>query len=209
MHNSPLLYVIVYLFCSLFCYSLDRHFGVRVCRWWYNLCHKEPLPADTVRGFIYSQRTKIKASWATFISAAESFLVVHYLGVDPFVGFLLWLVGIPLTLAGFLMGPFIYRLWQKREALFSTVDKVESGEIDVGDLAEAEAGRFRKFSRVVKTQLSAWLARFKTKPVEKPAAKVQPTPAVKPPPPKIPKSPSKGPPENLQRLIDKFRQKGG
>lgn len=208
--QHPLLYLIAYLFFAIVCYSLDRRFGVAIYRWWYNFSHKEPLPAETIRGFIYNRPAKNRATMATIVSLLESLVVVYFLHINPLVGLIVWLVGIPLTLIGFLIGPFSYRLWQKREVLFQTVDKVEAGQIDVtkemGELAETEAGKFKRALQVIRKKLQARLGQFQTKSPEKSAVKTQSVVAAKPTLP-LKESPEEKLAQDPQALIDKFLRK--
>ncbi|MDO8669259.1 MAG: hypothetical protein Q7K65_03115 [Candidatus Buchananbacteria bacterium] len=121
-------------------YNLDRRFGVRWYRSWYNMTHKNKLTEDKAIGFIYNRSTHSKAASAAFIATLQSILVAWYMEVNLLVALIMWLAETPLMMLGFYLAPLACAIWRKKEILFKTVDKVESGELQVG----AEVSRVAK-----------------------------------------------------------------
>ncbi len=122
-------------------YNFDRRFGVKRYRSWYNLTHKDKLTSDKPIGFIYNRSTHSKAASAALIATIQSILVVRYMDVNLLASLIMWVIEIPLMMLGFYLGPFAALLWQKKEKLFETVDRVESGHIKVGDEVSKAAKR--------------------------------------------------------------------
>ena len=51
--------------------------------------------------------------------------------INPLAEFIMWIVEVPITLLGFICGPFAFRLWKDRDGLFDTIDRVKNKEIDI------------------------------------------------------------------------------
>lgn len=122
-------------------YNFDRRFGIKWYRSWYNMTHKDKLPTDKAIGFIYNRSTHSKAATAGLISTLQTILVVMYMDVNLLASLFMWVIEIPLMMLGFYLGPLVALMWQKKEKLFETVDKVESGEIDVSAKVSEAAKR--------------------------------------------------------------------
>jgi hypothetical protein len=125
-------WAIIYVAFGFAFYILDRTKGVKWYRKWYNWTHKESMPDDVVRGFIFNREFKWKAVVAFVISTIQSILAIST-EVDPLVELFMWFFEMPLLLFGFLLGPFIYRIWGKREQIFNKVDKWDRGDITIKD----------------------------------------------------------------------------
>lgn len=135
-------------------YVIDRKFGVRWYKWWHDMTHEQPLPPEAARGFIFNKPTKVKAFAALVLSSFISVLSVYFADEKPLIELVLWFVAIPATMIGFLLGPRIFPVWQKRDAIFDSVDKWERGEIDLTDklktkTAEIGASVKEEFSEAV------------------------------------------------------------
>ncbi len=115
-------------------YFLDRKLGVHLYRWMYNLFHKQPMPPDIERGFLYKQPTNRKVAVAVLIDTIQS---VYVLAFKPDVNYLaevvLWLLEPITMLFGFWMGAGIYRFLTRRRKIFQKIDdlgaQLRSGEI--------------------------------------------------------------------------------
>lgn len=123
---------IVFVGTGAFWYNFDRRFGIKWYRSWYNMTHKDKLTTEKEMGFIYNRSTHSKAASAALVATIQSILVVKYMDVNLLASLIMWVVEIPLMMIGFYLGPFSYVMWQKKEKLFETVDKVESGQLNVG-----------------------------------------------------------------------------
>lgn len=113
-------------------YNFDRRFGIKWYRSWYNMTRKEKLTTEKQIGFIYNRSTHSKAAMAALVASAQSVMVVMYMDVNLLASLIMWVVEIPLMMLGFYLGPFVYAMWRKKETLFTTMDKVESGELNIG-----------------------------------------------------------------------------
>lgn len=139
-------------------YNFDRRFGVKWYRSWYNMTHKDKLTTEKAIGFIYNRSTHSKAASAALVATLQSILVVMYMNVNLLASLIMWVVEIPLLMLGFYLGPFAYAMWQKKETLFKTVDKVESGEIDVSakitDAAKRAVAPIQEHLEAIKDAIS-------------------------------------------------------
>jgi hypothetical protein len=120
-------------------YSLDRRFGVRSYRWWYDMTHEQPLAEPMQHGFVFNKPTRVKAFVALVLSSIVSVISVYTAASNPLAELVLWVVTIPAMMIGFVIGPHFYKLWQKRDKVFDTVDKWERGEIDLSDELKAKS----------------------------------------------------------------------
>src|ERR1700683_3875419 len=49
-------------------FLLDRKFGIKIYRFLYDFFHKDPMPSDVDRGFLYNQSTNRGVTGAVFLS---------------------------------------------------------------------------------------------------------------------------------------------
>ena len=131
VYQYVIFWSIVFISAGAVWYNFDRRFGVRWYRSWYNMTRKDKLSGEKTIGFIYNRSTHSKAAAAALVATIQSILVVRYMEVNLLASLVMWVVEIPLMMVGFYLGPLAYLLWQKKEKLFATVDKVESGQLDV------------------------------------------------------------------------------
>ena len=114
-------------------YVLDWHFGARLYRWWHGLTHQSALPSDTRMGFIYNRKANARFTLATLVSLAQNGLLLWTgFAPNPFLAMLTIILEVPVLMIGFYLGPFVHRLWQRKDPLLDVVDKLESGETTVG-----------------------------------------------------------------------------
>jgi hypothetical protein len=112
-------------------YVIDCKVGVRAYRWWYDLTHREPMPADVEQGFILNRKANARFTAATLVALAQNGAALGF-GVDPFLAMLTIALEVPVLMAGFYLGPALRRLWQRKDPLLAVVDKIESGETSIG-----------------------------------------------------------------------------
>lgn len=130
--NSVIIWVILYIALGCIFYFLDRWFGVAIYHWFYGMTHKDPLPEGVEKGFIHNRKAQARFANACIVALIFSLIEFHYTEhPDPLMEFFSWVIEVPLVMIGFIIGPFFFRIWGKKEDLFQTVDKIESGEIDV------------------------------------------------------------------------------
>jgi hypothetical protein len=129
-------------------YILDSRVGVRAYRWWYGLTHRDPLPPGVRRGFVYDRKANARFTAATIVSLLQNGLAYELGFVDPLKAMLAVLVEVPVIMGGFYLGPFVERLWRKKDPLLAVVDKLESGETsvraEVKRMTESVAGSVRE-----------------------------------------------------------------
>lgn len=123
--------VLAIFFEGMILYVLDRHVGIKIYRWWYGLTHKNPLPSDKDRGFIYERRANARFTFAMTLILIQNGLIVWRGFVNP----LSTIVSIPFEvvaiLIGFYAGPFLNGLWERKDPILEVVDRIESGETSI------------------------------------------------------------------------------
>jgi hypothetical protein len=121
-------WMILFVLLGAFWYVIDRRYGVHWYRRWYRLTRPEPLPEGIVAGFVYNRRTRHKALMATVLSTLQTALaLLQGENLNLLVELVLWLVEVPMTLLGFALGPWAYRLWQRKDVVFDKLDEWEGG----------------------------------------------------------------------------------
>ena len=112
-------------------YVLDRRWGAGLYAWWYRMTHSKPLPDGVMRGYIFGQPAKVRATAATVLSTIVTALCIMFANVNALTELFMWVAGIPSLFVGFLLGPLSDRLWRRRDSMFDAVDKWEQGEVDL------------------------------------------------------------------------------
>ena len=138
-----------FLFCFLaffvlgtIWYIADRTKGQLLFRWFYTMTHEKGAVPTETRGFIYNRKTSPRFAVAVVLSTLQVAIMALFLqGEGMFTLFLIWLFGIPALMLGFILGPIFDRFWQKKEAVFDKIDRIESGEDSISDTLSAEAAR--------------------------------------------------------------------
>jgi hypothetical protein len=113
-------------------YVIDCRVGVRAYRWWYGLTHREPMAEGIERGFILNQRANARFTIATLVALAQNGLALMLHMVDPFTAMLTIAVEVPVLMGGFYLGPFVRRLWHRKDPLLDMVDQLENGQTTIG-----------------------------------------------------------------------------
>lgn len=123
---------------------IDRSLGVKTRRAYYRWTSKDPLPASDQRGFLVGQPASAKLRWASIISLIQTLGIVTAAGFN--VNFMrelsLWFFEAAFMVAGFYMSmPFrgLGRFFMKNVA--TRIDKIESGESTVGEIAGEVASK--------------------------------------------------------------------
>jgi len=104
-----LLQIALFLLLGVVLHSLDSFLGTALYRGWYNMTHKDPLPAGERRGFLQQQPLRVRLFWALALTglAAIAVLISGTFFQDTtriLLNLLAMLVGL---LAGFLLAPSI------------------------------------------------------------------------------------------------------
>ncbi len=148
--------LIFYLFWGAVWYVMDRTYGVKIYRRYYDFTHKDPLPEGETKGFIYQRSTRAKSLAAVVCSTILSILAVLSMEFNLLVELTLWIVEIPIIMAGFYLGHFFgFKLWSNRNKGFEMIDRLERGEVDLGDqLAEGARRIAGEIQEGVATQAS-------------------------------------------------------
>ena len=140
--------LVLYVILGIAWYFFDSIYGVKLYRWFYNLSHKEPMPAEVVRGFMYGQSTKKQARVAFLISTGQSIYMIWGQDVNLLVELILWLLEIPAMLIGVWLGGPIFGAYKKRDNLFETVDRVKerAEDLDLEDIRKQTENLGHRFT---------------------------------------------------------------
>lgn len=131
------IWFIAFIVIGALWYVFDRVFGVALYRWWYGMTHRDALPQEISKGFIYNRNASAKFTAATLLAVLQS-IQQFTSGEGSFQTELLSIFfEVPLLMLGFYFGPTFFKLWREKDELLETVDKLESGEVALG-------GKFKK-----------------------------------------------------------------
>jgi hypothetical protein len=139
--TAALTWLPVFLVLGAVIHVVDHHLGSRIYRWWYNMTHRDPLPKEIIRGFVFEQPARVRFQVAIILAALQSGLAA-FGGANPIIELLTVIVEVPVAMVGFYCGPFLDQIWTRKDTVFDTVDKLEKGELSVGEemrKASAEA----------------------------------------------------------------------
>lgn len=124
-------WVLVFLLLGAVWYVIDRRLGVKVQRWFYNMTHKDPLPASEERGFIYRRKAKTRFAAATLLASIMGIATLLQGEFNPFLEVMAFILVVPVIMTGFYFGPQVDRFWERKDDILDKVDKIESGEISM------------------------------------------------------------------------------
>lgn len=118
---------------------VDSKYGEKIyCALW-SIFHKDSLSGGNIRGFIVGKTTRQRL-WVAGVLALMLFVLLRMSGEHGFI--ILLLISVFVIFPGFLIGFAIGGLFKsnpaisaKAEVIFSTLDKVESGDINLGSVA--------------------------------------------------------------------------
>lgn len=144
-------------------YVVDRSIGIGFYRWWYDMTHRDPMPADVNRGFIYNQPAKVRFTAAVAIAVIQSATAVLDGSGDFSIELLSVFLEVPVIMLGFFAGPRVYAIWGDRERLLDRVDELERDGVSVSDhLRSATRGA----ATAVKSALDDLRSRDEAEPAE-------------------------------------------
>jgi hypothetical protein len=138
--------MVLFVLLGAFWYVIDRRFGVKWYRLWHNLTNKKPLPAEVEVGFIFNRKSRHKALMATLLSTVQTVAALYSIEtINLLVELILWIVEVPMTMLGFMIGPWAYKLWKGRDDVFDALDEINAKDTkgkplpeDVPETIEAE-----------------------------------------------------------------------
>lgn len=182
-------------------YNLDRAYCLRLYRWWHGMTHEHPLPPEVNRGFVYGQPTKVRAFAALLLSTLIAVVALPSSTRDyALTELLLWAGGVPGIILGFLLGPYVYTLWRRRETVFDTVDRIERGDVDISDELKERSEKLGGGIRAWLAKAAGWFKRSpagKDEPGEADAKQIEEAPPV----------PDTIPEEKAQEMVEQFIRK--
>ena len=188
-------------------YLLDRRLGARLYRLGYAWTHEHPLPPGEERGFLFQQKARVRFAWAVVFSALQSGLIVTQGHVNPLIEMLTFFFEVPALMGGFFLGPFLDRLWTRKDRVLDKIDELESGDTSIKELANDAMDRAG--IPVNKIPVYKTLARD---PVPLPDVRPEPDPepvtpsidSLVPPPPAATPSPELSPEEAHRAALRRF-----
>ena len=120
-------WMVLFVILGAFWYIIDRRFGVRWYRLWHKLTNKAPLPDDVEVGFIFNRKSRHKALMATGLSTLQTVAALYSIeSINLLVELILWIVEVPMTMLGFLIGPWAFKLWKGRADMFEALDEINA-----------------------------------------------------------------------------------
>lgn len=144
-------------------YVLDRHIGTKVIYWWNGATSEAPPSADEIKGFIYRRKAHMRLTTAIIITLIQNGLLFFAGMVHPLTS----VVSVPFELIalmiGFYAGPWLDRLWSRKQPILDVIDKLESGETTVSKELKHVAGSVRE-------SLHPWEKAEKVVPIARPAS---------------------------------------
>ena len=132
-------WMVLFVLLGAFWYIIDRRFGVKWYRFWYKLTNKDPLPDDVEVGFIFNRKSRHKALMATGLSTIQTVAALYSIeSINLLVELILWIVEVPMTMLGFMIGPWAYKLWRGRGDVFDALDEINAKDKKGNPLPESE-----------------------------------------------------------------------
>lgn len=120
-------WMVLFVLLGTFWYIVDRRYGVKWYRFWYKLTNKDPLPDDVEVGFIFNRKSRHKAIMAGMLSTIQTVAALATIDqINLLVELILWIVEVPMTMIGFMLGPWTYKLWRGRDEVFEALDEINS-----------------------------------------------------------------------------------
>ena len=144
--------MIVFVVAAWGAYALDRRYGQRWYRKFYDISHEKPLSADVIRGFICGRQGQTKVIMALVLSLVVTLLLATFSEGNILRWFFTWVLGAVAALFGFITGPLVTSLWKKRTRAYTVIDELELGK--VGPATAEDAGIW------IGTFFSGWRAWF-------------------------------------------------
>jgi len=131
-------------------YLLDRKLGVKLYRFGYDFFHKNPMPGDVERGFLYNQSSNRGVTVAVFLSTVYSLYMVWELGfsLNFIAELIVWLLMPPALVGGFWTGRWVYKLLLRRSVYLDNLDEFGEQVENIASVSEYHwmAGNFLKYA---------------------------------------------------------------
>ena len=138
-------------------YLLDRKFGAMIYRFVYDFFHKEPMPREVVRGFLYNQSTNRGITVAFVVSSVYSAYMFWQLGLgmDVLAELIIYVLMNPMLVIGFKAGYWVHKFLLRRNTYFDNLDEIgrKIETIDVGEVTEQVKKKGAPFFSFFKTML--------------------------------------------------------
>ena len=126
MTSYIVFWMIIFILLGAFWYVADRRFGVKWYRIWHGLTREKPLPENVDVGFVYNRRSRHKLIMATFLSSVQTAVaLISVESLNLLVELVLWIVEVPMTMIGFAIGPWAFKLWRNKNEMLDTLDDLE------------------------------------------------------------------------------------
>lgn len=130
--------MVLFVLLGAFWYIMDRRFGVKWYRFWYKLTNKDPLPDDVEVGFIFNRKSRHKVIMATGLSTIQTVAALYSIEtINLLVELILWIVEVPMTMLGFMIGPWAYKLWKGRHDVYDALDEINAKDTKGKPLPES------------------------------------------------------------------------
>lgn len=135
--------LLMFLVLGIIWASVDIVVGTPLRRWWHKMTHKDPLPESDQRGFIVGQSARRKLSVAFIVSTIQSVYVYWHAEHPNFLTeFILWFLESGVMLFGFYLAKPVAKIKDfVMNRIASNLDRVEAGEVTVGELAGETTGK--------------------------------------------------------------------
>lgn len=129
---------------GMLAYVLDRHIGTKVVYWWNGATSEAPPSAGEIKGLIYRRKAHMRLTMAITLTLIQNGLLFFTGIIHPLIS----IISIPFELvalmAGFYAGPWLDRLWSRKQPILDVIDKLESGETTVSKELKHVAGSVRE-----------------------------------------------------------------
>lgn len=155
-----LAYFLTFAIMGTIWYALDNYLGIIVFTFIYNLSSKEKLPEGKTLGFIVNQKARGRLYAAVPLGIVNWWLITLITNHSIIINVFLCLLSLASTMAGFYCGPWLLRLLPKlaqgKEKIMrhvDAIDRIESGEINVAEIA---SNRARNWMSKISGGLTGW-----------------------------------------------------
>ncbi len=120
-------WIAAYVLGGIISYTVDRMYTTRFVTWLYNMCHEKQRQITKPIGLIYGHRTRWKFGVAFAVSTFQSvsLFFCSQFHSNPFIELTLWLVEVPAMVIGFVLGYWLFPLWEKRQKLYEVADVLD------------------------------------------------------------------------------------
>lgn len=123
--DTFIFFVLFWLIVGAVSENLDRYYGVALRRFAYNATHGTPLAKADEKGFIVNRDTQVRFIAGLLIVVAWLVLKVIFSSV-ALEDLLSALFALPVVVAGFLLGPWLGKVWGRRDQFFKAVDALQN-----------------------------------------------------------------------------------